>query len=57
MTDIDKAKVISAIQEQVKIQFRTLMKKVKFLVFHGVVLWEDLSIDYQLLMSNWYWRS
>ena len=44
--DIDEAKVISALRQKSKFEFRTLLKKkkIQFLGFHGVVL-EDFSID------------
>ena len=32
-------------------------KKIKFLVFHGVVLVKTFPLMYQLLIKDWYWRS
>ena len=50
-TDIDEAKVISALRQKSKFEFRTfLKKKIKFLGFHGVVLMKTFQLMYQLLM-------
>ena len=49
MTDIDEAKVISALRQKSKFKFRTL-KKIKFLGFHAVVLVKTFPFMYQLLM-------
>ena len=51
MTDIDEAKVISALRRKSKFEFRTLKKKkIKSLGFHGVVLVKTFPLMYQLLM-------
>ena len=48
-TDIDEAKVISALRQKSKFEFRTfLKKKIKFLGFHGVVLVKTFPLMYQL---------
>ena len=45
------AKVISALRQKSKFEFRTfLKKKIKFLGFHGVVLVKTFPLMYQLLM-------
>ena len=50
-TDIDEAKVISAIRQKSKFEFRTfLKKKINFLGFHGAVLVKTFPLMYQLLM-------
>ena len=50
-TDIDEAKVISALQHKSKFEFRTfLKKKIKFLGFHSVVLVKTFPLMYQLPM-------
>ena len=50
-TDIDEAKVISALRQKSKFEFQTfLKKKIKFLGFYGVVLVKTFPLMYQLLM-------
>ena len=50
-TDIDEAKVISALQHKSKFEFRTfLKKKINFLGFHAVVFVKTFPLMYQLLM-------
>ena len=56
-TDIDEAKVISALCQKSKFEFRTFLKKMQFLGFHGVVLVKTFPLMHQLLMKDWYWRS
>ena len=51
MTDIDEAKVISALRHKSKFKFRTfLKKKIKLIGFHGVVLVKTFPLMYQLQM-------
>ena len=50
-TDIDEAKVISALCQKSKFEFRTfLKKKIKFLGFHGEVFVKTFPLMHQLLM-------
>ena len=51
MTDIDEAKVISAVRQKSKFEFQTFLKKKnQILGFHGVVFVKTFSLTYQLLM-------
>ena len=49
-TDIDEAKVILALRQKSKFEFRIFLKKKnKFLGFHAVVLVKTFPLMYQLL--------
>ena len=50
MTDIDEAKVISALYHNSKFEFQSFMKNIKFLGFHGVVLVKTFPLMNLLLM-------
>ena len=51
MTDIDEAKVISALRQKSKFEFQTFFEKnIQFLGLYGVVLVKTFPLMYQLLM-------
>ena len=45
MTDIDEAKVISALRQKSKFEFRTFLKKIQIFWFPCCSTREELSID------------